>query len=107
MELKTYTPVEPKFVFEKIKFKSLHYIQHDFICQRLGPSKDQIIMFKKQYQTFYREVKRDLFGFREVQNVNYQDFQYLAVSIHFFHGVATSSFMANKLQQRKKKIQFL
>ena len=28
--------VGPKFVFEKIKFKVLHYIQHDFICQRLG-----------------------------------------------------------------------
>ena len=26
MELKTYTPVSPKFVFEKIKFKILHYI---------------------------------------------------------------------------------
>ena len=46
MELKTYTPVGPKFVFEKIKFKVLHYIQHDFICQRLGLSKDQTSMFK-------------------------------------------------------------
>ena len=26
MELKTYTPVSPKFVSEKIKFKVLHYI---------------------------------------------------------------------------------
>ena len=32
MELKTYTSVGRKFVFEKIKFKVLHYIQHDFIC---------------------------------------------------------------------------
>ena len=46
MELKTYTAVGPKFVFEKIKFKVLHYIQHDFIRQRLGLSKDQAIMFK-------------------------------------------------------------
>ena len=46
MELKTYTPVSLKFVFEKIKFKVLHYIQYDFICQRPGLSKDQISMFK-------------------------------------------------------------
>ena len=36
MELKMYTPVGPKFIFKKIKFKVLHYIQHDFIRQRLG-----------------------------------------------------------------------
>ena len=35
MELKTYAPVGLKFVFEKIKFKVLHYIQHDFTRQRL------------------------------------------------------------------------
>ena len=46
MELKMYTPVGPKFVFEKIKVKVLHYIQHDFIRQRLGLSKDQASMFK-------------------------------------------------------------
>ena len=46
MELKTYTPVGPKFVFKKIKFKVLHYIQHDFICQRLGLSNDQTSMLK-------------------------------------------------------------
>ena len=34
MELKTYTPVGLKFVSEKIKFKVLDYIQHDFIRQR-------------------------------------------------------------------------
>ena len=27
MELKTYTPVDLKLIFEKIKFKALHYIQ--------------------------------------------------------------------------------
>ena len=47
MELKTYTPFSLKFVFEKIKFKVLHYIQHDFISQRLGFSKDQTSMFKR------------------------------------------------------------
>ena len=46
MKLKTYTPDDPKFIFEKIKFKFLHYIQHDFIRQRLGLSKDQAGMFK-------------------------------------------------------------
>ena len=46
MELKTYIPASPKFVFEKIKFKVLHYIQHDFIHQRPGFSKDQGSMFK-------------------------------------------------------------
>ena len=46
MELKTYTPVSPKFVFEKLKFKVLHYIQHDFSHQRPGFSKDQTSMFK-------------------------------------------------------------
>ena len=46
MELKTYTPVGLKFVFEKIKFKVLHYIQHDFIRQRPGLSEDQISIFK-------------------------------------------------------------
>ena len=46
IELKTFTLVGLKFVFEKIKFKVLHYIQHDFIRQRPGLSKDQISMFK-------------------------------------------------------------
>ena len=46
MELKTYTPVGLKFIFEKIKSKVLHYIQHDFIRQRPGFSKDHISMFK-------------------------------------------------------------
>ena len=46
MELKTYTPVGPKFLFEKIKFRVLHYIQHDFIRLHLGLIKDQASMFK-------------------------------------------------------------
>ena len=45
MEIKTYTPVDPKFVFEKIKFKVVHCIQHDFIRQHPGLSKDQTSMF--------------------------------------------------------------
>ena len=46
MELKTCTPVGLKFVFQKIKFQVLYYIQHDFIRQRPGLSEDQISMFK-------------------------------------------------------------
>ena len=46
MELKTYTPAGPKSVLEKIKFKFLNYIQHDFIQQHAEFSKDQISMFK-------------------------------------------------------------
>ena len=46
MELKKYTPVGLNFVFEKIEFKVLSYIQHDFISQCPGLSKDQISMFK-------------------------------------------------------------
>ena len=46
MELKTYTPVVPKLVFEKIKFKVLHYIQRDFIHQHPRLNKDQTSMIK-------------------------------------------------------------
>ena len=46
MELKTYTPVGSKLVFDKINFKVLYYIQHDFIHQCLEQSKDQTIIFK-------------------------------------------------------------
>ena len=45
-ELKTHIPVGLKFVFEKIKFKVLHYIQPDLVRQRPGLSKDQISMFQ-------------------------------------------------------------
>ena len=44
MELQMYTPVSSKFVFEKIEFQVLHYIQHDFICPEF--SKDQASMLK-------------------------------------------------------------
>ena len=46
MELKLYTPFGQKLVFEKIRSEVLHYIQHDFICQCPGLSKDQISKFK-------------------------------------------------------------
>ena len=46
MKFKTYTLVSLKFVFEKIKFNVLRCIQHDFIRQSPGLSKDQISMFK-------------------------------------------------------------
>ena len=46
IKLKTYTPIGQKFISEKIKFKVLHHIRHDFIRQRVGLSKDQTIMFK-------------------------------------------------------------
>ena len=50
MELKMYTPVGPKFNFEKIRFKVLHYIQrHDFIRQRPGLSKNQTSMLKSLF----------------------------------------------------------
>ena len=39
MELKMYTPVGPKFVFKKIKFKVLHYNQHDSFTNAKGSVK--------------------------------------------------------------------
>ena len=53
MEPETYTLVGPKFVFEKIKFKLLHYIQHDFNRQRPGFSKDQTSMFKNLVISYF------------------------------------------------------
>ena len=41
MELKPCASAGPKLLFEKIKFKVLHLIPHDFIHQRPGLSKDQ------------------------------------------------------------------
>ena len=46
MELKKCTPVGLKFVSEKIKLNVLHYIQHDFIRQNPGLSKDQLACSK-------------------------------------------------------------
>ena len=64
MELKMYTPVSPKFVLEKIKYKVLHYIQHDFICQCLGLSKDQVSMFKCLIAD-YEILRQQIFLFYE------------------------------------------
>ena len=47
MKRNVHTPVSLKFVSEKIRFKVLHYVQHDFIPQRPGFSKDQTSMFKR------------------------------------------------------------
>ena len=55
-ELITYTPVGLKFVFEKVKFNVLHYIQYDFICQRAGLSKDQISMLKTLLLTISSQI---------------------------------------------------
>ena len=46
MELTMYTPVGLKFFFKKIKFKVLHYIQHNLIRQRLGLNKYLASMLK-------------------------------------------------------------
>ena len=46
MKLKTYNLVGSKFVFKKIKFKILHYIQHDFIRQCPEFSKEQASILK-------------------------------------------------------------
>ena len=53
MAFKTYTPVGLKIVFEKIKFKVLHFIHHDFIRQHPGLSKDQISMFKSPVINYF------------------------------------------------------
>ena len=45
MELRTYSPVSLKLVFEKIKFKVLLYIQHDF---RLAYLKALLLTFQPQ-----------------------------------------------------------
>ena len=60
-ELKTYTPVGLKFVFEKIKFKVLHYIQHDFIRQSPVLSKDQINMLKSLVINYFTLKYRHTF----------------------------------------------
>ena len=52
MELKTYTLVGIKFVFEKTKLKVLHYIQHDFIRQRPVLSKVRLACSKALSLTF-------------------------------------------------------
>ena len=50
--------------------------------------KDHVYHYK-QYQTFYKKIKCALLIFRRGQDGYHQDFQYLMVSIHFFHEVPT------------------
>ena len=52
----------------------------------------------------YRKIKCNLLNFREVQNGYHHNFQYLIISINFFHNMATlmHSFMLDKLQSGKK-----
>ena len=57
MELNTYNSVSLKFTFEKIKFKVLYYIQHDFIRQRPGFSKNQASMFKSFIIKYFFVIK--------------------------------------------------
>ena len=42
-----------------------------------------------QYQTFHRKIKCDLLNFRGVKNGYHLYSEYLMVSIHFFHKMAT------------------
>ena len=63
MELKTYTPVSPEFVFEKIKFKILHYIQHNFIRQHQGLSKGQVSIFKSFAINYFDRRLRNTFKY--------------------------------------------
>ena len=57
MKMKMYTPVSTKLILEKIKYKVLHCIQHDFIRQRAGLSKHQACIFK----CFVKNVLRQIF----------------------------------------------
>ena len=75
MELKTYTPVSPKFVFEEIEFKILHYIQHDFICHRLGLTKDQtsskVLLLRPWYtENFFQKMSFKQVGSEILTNFN-------------------------------------
>ena len=82
------------------------YIKGDrfFFCKsRRGKSSLEIKLLIKQsrhnaersylshlsYQTFYGGIKYDLLNVRGAQNEYHQDFQYLIVSIHYFHKVIT------------------
>ena len=139
MELRTYSPVSLKLVFEKIKFKVLLYNQHDFrlaylkalllTFQPFGISTFQIsshivmvilkvtnislfikvgaanFLLKLNYlqsreETQYGKIfiipsnikhfierSSVILNFRVVKNRYHRDFQYLMVSIHFFHKI--------------------
>ena len=61
----------------------------NYLQSRVETIQKDHIYHNKQYQTFYKKIKCDLLNFRRVKNGYHQDFQYLMVSIHFFHEVAT------------------
>ena len=74
------------------------------VLLKLNYLQSRVDTIQKDYQTFYRKIKCNLLNFRGVQNGYHQDFQYLMVSIPFFHEAATlmQSYMPDKLQSRKK-----
>ena len=53
MELETYTPLGPKFVFEKIKFKFWQHIQHDFIANAQGSVKITLSCSQRQRRQMF------------------------------------------------------
>ena len=83
MELKTYSPVDSKLVFENIKGCLPQTL--------LGPFLNTLshIYHTKQYQAFYKKIKCDLINFRGALNGYHQNLQYLMVSIQFFIEMAT------------------
>ena len=62
----------------------------NYLQSKVGIQYREIIFINtKQYQTFHRKIKCDLLNFGGVKNGYNQDFQYLMVSIHVFHKMAT------------------
>ena len=74
------------------------------VLLKLNYLQSRVDTIQKDYQTFYTQIKCDSLNFRGVQNGYHQDFQYLMVSVHFFHEAATlmQSYMPDKLQSQKK-----
>ena len=61
----------------------------NYLQSRVETLQKDHIYHTKQYQAFYRKIMCDLLNFREVKNGYRQDYQYLMVSIYFFHKIAT------------------
>ena len=74
------------------------------VLLKLNYLQSRVDTIQKDYQTFYRKIKCILLNFRGVQNGYDQDFQYLMISIPFFHEAATlmQSYLPDKLESRKK-----
>ena len=74
------------------------------VLLKLNYLQSRVDTIQKDYQTFYRKIKCNLLNFRGVQNGYHQDFQYLMISIPFFHEAATlmQSYLPDKLESRKK-----